>query len=77
MKWKNFELKDRNGESFSVIKNSIMKFIRPAPNSVFDCENHRGIKLITRLRAGLSHLCDQKFKVSFQGTLNPICSCGF
>ena len=31
--------------------------------------------MITRLRLGLSHLREHKFKHSFQDTLNPICSC--
>ena len=36
----------------------------------------KGIKLITRLRLGLSHLREHKFLHNFQDTLNPICSCG-
>ena len=36
---------------------------------------YRG-KVLTRLRLGLSHLCEHKFKHSFQDTLNPLCSCG-
>ena len=47
------------------------------PPRPLDCENHRGIKLITRLRVGLSHLREWKLKYSFQDTLNPICSCDF
>ena len=35
-----------------------------------------GIKLVTRLRLGLSHLREHKFKHSFQDTLNPLCNCG-
>ena len=35
-----------------------------------------GVKLLTRLRLGLSHLGEKKFKHSFQDTLNPRCSCG-
>ena len=31
---------------------------------------------ITRLRLGLSHLRQHKFKHSFQDSLNPFCSCG-
>ena len=34
------------------------------------------MKLETRLRLGLSHLREHKFKHSFQDTLNPLCSCG-
>ena len=35
-----------------------------------------GLKLITRLRLGLTHLRFHKFKHSFQDTLNPIRNCG-
>ena len=51
-------------------------FIRPSGNSVLDCHNPRGVKLLTRLRLGLSHLREHKFKHGFQDSLNPICSCG-
>ena len=49
--------------------------IRPSPNSVFDCHNPKGIKLITKLRLGLSHIREHQFKHSFQDTINPLCNC--
>ena len=42
-----------------------------------NCENDRGIKLITKLRVSLSYLREHKFNHSFQDNLNPICSCSF
>ena len=66
----------RNSKSISVFKRKILNFIRPSPNSFFDIHNPKGIKLITRLRLGLSHLREHKFKYSFQDTLNPLCNCG-
>ena len=36
-------------------------FIRPSPNKSFQCHNPKGIKLVTRLRLGLSHLREHKF----------------
>ena len=66
----------RNSASYNVFKNNILKFIRPSPNKIFQCHNPKGIKLVTRLRLGLSHLREHKFKHSFQDTLNPLCSCG-
>ena len=42
----------------------------------FDCHNPIGIKYITQIRYGLSHLQEHIFKHSFQDTLNPICNCG-
>ena len=38
----------------------------------FYCYNPQGITLITRLRFGLSHLREHKFKHSFQDTINPL-----
>ena len=53
----------------------ILKFIRPTANSIFCCHNPIGVKLLTRLQLGLSHLREHKFKHSFQDALNPLCSC--
>ena len=35
-----------------------------------------GVKFLTRLRVGLSHLPEHKFRHGFQDSINPICSCG-
>ena len=51
-------------------------FIRPSPNSIFDIYNPYCIKLLTRLRLGLSHLNEHKFKHGFNDTINPICIYG-
>ena len=37
-------------------KKKSLKFIRPSPNITFNVYNPYGIKLLTRLRVGLSHL---------------------
>ena len=46
-----------------------------APSKIFQCHSPNGIKLVTRLKLGLSHLPQHKLKYSFQDTLNPLCSC--
>ena len=53
-----------------------MKFIRHKPNNVYYFHNSNGIKLLTSLRLGLSHLREHKFKPSFQDCLNRLCLCG-
>ena len=53
-----------------------MEFIRALPNSVFDIYNPYGIKLLTRLRLGLGHLNEHKFKHGCNDTINLICICG-
>ena len=67
----------RNSSSLNIFRKSILKFMTPSTNSLFNCHNPKEIKLITRLRLGLSHLREHKFKHSFQDSLNPFCSCGF
>ena len=49
---------------------------RDCGSTVFNCHNPKGVKLLNKLRLGLSHLRERKFKHSFQDSLNPICSCG-
>ena len=57
-------------------KNSIMKFIRRSLRNVFNCNNYKGIRLTKRLRVGMSHFREHKFKYNFQDCLNPISNCG-
>ena len=53
-----------------------MAFIRTSSNSTFNCHNSEGIKILSRLRLGLSNLKKCEFKHSFQDSLNPFYSCG-
>ena len=69
-------MKIKNSESIKTSKKRILSFIRPSPNSTFNCHNPRVIKLLPWLRLGLSHLREHKFKSSFQDSLNSFCSCG-
>ena len=73
--WNKLSLEIRNSEWYSIFKKSLLKFIRTIPNSVFRVADIYGIKLLTRLRAGLSHLREYKFSHNFQDTINPLCSC--
>ena len=41
-------------------------FIRPEPNRISSTQNFEGLKLLTRMRLGLSHLADHKFRYNFQ-----------
>ena len=66
----------RNSESLISFKYKILKFIRPSENRAFPCNNSKGIRLLNRVRLGLSHLREHESKYNVQGTLNPTCSCG-
>ena len=76
IEWNNLDPTLWNSKSFVDFKNSILKFIRPSPSNVFNCNNYKGIRLIMRLHVGVSHLHEHKFKHDFQNCLYPICSCG-
>ena len=63
IEWNNLDPTFRNSKSFVVFKNSILTFVKPSPSNVFDCDN--GIRLVTRLRVGISHLREHQFKHNF------------
>ena len=44
-------------------------------NPIYDIHDPTGIKFLTRLRLGLSHLNEHKFKHNFRDCLNPLYSC--
>ena len=67
IEWNNLDKSVWNLESFSFCKKSILKFIRPSPNSTHNCFDTKGIK----------HLITSWLKHAFLDSLNQICSCGF
>ena len=73
--WNKLDPEIHNSTSVDSFKESILKFISRAPNSIFQCHDPKGIKYLTRLRVNFSHLRDHKFKNSFQGTINLLCTC--
>ena len=53
----------------------LLNFIRPIGNSTYKVYHPLGIKLLTRLRLGFSHLFEHKFIHNFADSLNLLCSC--
>ena len=43
-------------ESYAFFRKHLLSFIRPEANNIFNVHNAKGIKLLTRLRVGFSHL---------------------
>ena len=54
--WNNLSPEIRKSVSYEVFINSLLKFTRPSLNSLFNVSASLGIKLLTRLHLGLSHL---------------------
>ena len=73
IEWNKLDSRLRKVTSFTDFKKN--SFIRPKANSAFNCNSSKGLKLVTRLRQGLSHLREHKFKHSFQDSINRPCTC--
>ena len=61
--------------SFNIFRANLVKIIQAIPNSVFGIFNPLGLKLITRLRLGLSHLNEHSINHNFNDCKNPLCTC--
>ena len=63
--WNNLDCKIKNSGSLSLFKKNLLNFIRPCVNSIFNVHNPNGIKLLTRLWLGLSHLVITYLGIAF------------
>ena len=52
-------------DSYSVFKSNMLKLIRSFSSSFYDCHNPIGIKCITQIRLGLSHLRSISSNIAF------------
>ena len=74
--WNKLDCKIKSSGSLSIFKKNLLNFIRPCANSIFNIHYPYGTKILTKLRIGLSHLRDHKFRHCCHDTLNPVCDCG-
>ena len=65
-----FNDKTRNIRSINKFKVTILNFIRPKGNSVFDIHDTNRIKLMSRLRLNFCHLNKHKFRREPKTTLH-------
>ena len=73
--WFNLDANIRNSESVSVFISTLLSFIRPVQNNIFNIFDPQGLTLSTRLRLGFSHLNEHRFKRNSGECMNPKCSC--
>ena len=64
--WNNLDNIIKSSESYSLFRKKILDLIRPKCNDTYGIHNPTGLKLLTRLRLGLSHLNDHKFNHNFK-----------
>ena len=65
----------RSFASYSLFRNTLLKFIRPAQKKTLNINDSVGVKLLPRLRLDFSHLREHKFRHGFRDILNPLCPC--
>ena len=75
MEWNKTDVKLRKSESLPYFRNALLKVGRPTDKPVHNNHNPIGLKLLTRLRLGLSYLNEHKLKHNFQDCINPLCTC--
>ena len=75
VEWNRLDHILRNSKSYNIFRNSLLNIGRPTPKPTFNIHNPLGLKLLTRLRLGLSHLNEHRFNHNFEDCINPLCSC--
>ena len=61
--------------SINAFKQELLSLIRLLENMIFNIFDAEGLKLLTRLRLGFSHLNENRFQHNFQECLNALCIC--
>ena len=74
LEWNELHVSIRTVATLSQFKNELIKRIRPPKRSTFKVDDISGIRLITRIRLGFSHLRERTHRHNFP--VGPICSCG-
>ena len=75
LEWNKLDMQIRRSESFLSFENSLLNIDRPTAKPTYNHHNSIGLKYLTRLRLGLNHFKEHKFKQDFQDWVNPLCSC--
>ena len=61
IEWNKLDQDICNAESYALFRKHLLSFIRPEANNIFNVHNAKGIKLLTRLGVGFSHITEHKF----------------
>ena len=73
--WNKLDLDIRKSKSYAIFQNALLKIGRPDQYSIYRIHNPVRLKLLTRLRLGLTHLNEHRFNHNFQNCTNPLYSC--
>ena len=74
--WNKLDPSLRSIDSLSRFKAELIKSLRPPKRSVFKISDIVGVRLLTRLRLGFSHLREHKFRHNVSNSSRCICGDG-
>ena len=74
MEWNKLSSSTQNSV-YPAFRNHLVKIIRPVSNPVYNIHYNIGLKLLTRLRLGLSNLNEHRFNRNFRNCITPLISC--
>ena len=75
LEWNKLDKNIQQSKTIKSFGNSLLKIGWLTPKPVYNTHNPTGLKLLTRLRLGLSHLNEHKFNHNFKDCVNPLCPC--
>ena len=73
--WENLSKFITESPSLGIFKKRYLDFFAVKPNSIFNVHKPTGLKYLTRLSVGFSHLKSHKYNHNFRDTPNPSCAC--
>ena len=74
MEWIPIKKRSANSEFIlHILQKTLHDEFRPVPNSAFNIHNPVGIKFLTRLKLGLSHVNEHRFNHKFKNCTNLKC----
>ena len=68
---KNLDFQCRKATS-NVFRNYLLKSVPPLSKPIYNTHNPPGVRLLTILGLGLSHLNEHRFSQNFKGCINPL-----
>ena len=74
IEWNKLDIDIWKSKSYATFRNTLLKLGRPIQYPIYSISNHVGLKLLTCLRLGLSHLNKHRSNNNFQNCINPLCS---
>ena len=75
MEWNNLVVELSKPGSLPYFKNALLKVGWPTDKLIYNIYNLISLKLLIRLRLGLNHLNEHKFKHNFYDCIIPLCMC--